>query len=677
MPTHYDGLRAVTELSQQELVNRIKSIWQSLQPNEKKVLSYLLKTNGEEALGIIQELESKHYWMKPLTIEEFVQSTEVAGPSIVSLYPKIKEDLITMVRGGYVEIVLTGGIGWGKTWSANYGLMYYLHRIMCMKNPQESLGLAGNSTLIMAMLSVNRDHAQKTILRDFGTFIGQSDFFKSVGYKITTKSIRVGKGVLEVWPSAANNNSLIGTNVVMGLVDEVNFGMNAKLVKSTGSLEEGGAFRTEAERVYSSLVTRMKSRFLDKGILPGVFYVVSSKNTLNDFTNKRIEAAQTDSSIFVADYPEWATKPKKLKGDKSFKVFFGGKTSPSRILSEGEEAPETHDEFAKVVEIPMDYIQEFKRDVVLALRDIAGVSVPPQSLYFTNRVPLIKAAKGRNESVIGRGEWIWTCVQNEVPFNWSIMTKRHQVQIDTKVSAFEGPIIQPETPRHIHVDLSTTECLTGFTMAHVHRYVEVPYKDGATGQMRVVRKPLFYVDAVFGVKAPYGGEVHLPTIVVMIEALRARGFLIDHVSSDQWQSKYMLQLLNGLGVKTSHVSMDTSTAPYDALKDAYLEGRISCPLPNILKNELWSLTRDNVADKVMKGHGASKDVADSLAGCIYTLSMSPPADVFDGMDFSDMVSPAVNASRVENEPMSSGSDVQRLHVSAQEDASSKGFFHDL
>jgi len=681
MATIFDGLRAKTTLSDKELLERLSSLWNVMSPEEQAVVLDVVGQGGSTD-GILDSLTETHYWHKPLSMAEFLEDTSVAGPGVESMFPQLKKDLITIVSGGYTEAVLTGGIGWGKSWSANYGLMYFMHRIMCLREPQESMGLAGNSALIVAMLSTNREQAQNTILKDLGRFIEQSDFFKQVGFKITKKMITIGK-CIEVHPSAANNGNLIGTNVIMGMLDEANFGVNAKQVKRTNSINETGQHLTAAEKVYNSLMARIKSRFMDKGHLPGVFFVVSSKNTEHDFTTRRIAEAQKDRTIFVADYPEWGTKPKKFRTKETFRVFFGGQSAQSRILKQGEDPPDIEDEFARVVEIPVDYRKEFEDDIVTALRDIAGVAVPKITLYFTNRKSIIKSAMGRNESVLINGGWIWPCVADQVPLDWTKLVKKHTKNIGGELLSFEGPITNPGTPRHIHLDLSSAHCLTGFTMAHTVRWVDRPYVDGQSGDgvVRTMRVPLIYVDAIFGIAAPPNGEINLPTVARIILALRERGYTIGHVSADQWQSKYLLQMLSGTGISTSEVSMDTTTLPYDGLKDLFNDGRISCPMPLILKSELFGLERDNLNNKVQKGSLTSKDVSDSLAGVCHTLVNKPSYAMFDLGDadsLSGMSAPSVNLERFDEAGLSSSGNVGRDNNERSAEAVvSRGFFHDL
>ena len=66
--------------------------------------------------------------------------------------------------------------------------------------------------------------------------------------------------------------------------------------------------------------------------------------------------------------------------------------------------------------------------------------------------------------------------------------------------------------------------------------------------------------------------------------------------------------------------MDKTTEPYDYLKLALYEGRVSMYNYPIVLQELEDLQRDQTTHQVIHLPQGSKDVADSLAGVVYTLS---------------------------------------------------------
>ena len=83
--------------------------------------------------------------------------------------------------------------------------------------------------------------------------------------------------------------------------------------------------------------------------------------------------------------------------------------------------------------------------------------------------------------------------------------------------------------------------------------------------------------------------------------------------------------------------------PYDTLKTAIYEQRLFFYEYEPLLRELRTIQKDNVKNKVDHPKDGSKDVADALAGIVYTLTMNyhgPPMGIIKGISqYSD---PAVN-----------------------------------
>ncbi len=93
------------------------------------------------------------------------------------------------------------------------------------------------------------------------------------------------------------------------------------------------------------------------------------------------------------------------------------------------------------------------------------------------------------------------------------------------------------------------------------------------------------------------------------------------VSADSFQSVDMLQTLRQAGFTTGRRSMDRTTGPYEFLKSALYDGRVSVPRNGHLMGELLSLEVDAQAGRIDHPPGGSKDLADALAGVVHGLTM--------------------------------------------------------
>ena len=99
-------------------------------------------------------------------------------------------------------------------------------------------------------------------------------------------------------PVAGSDTGAIGMNVFGGIIDEMNFMPRVK--GSAFSRLRGGEEYDKAQALYLSIIRRMKSRFMVRGMLPGKLILVSSSNYPGDFTDQKIEEAKTDKTTFVS-----------------------------------------------------------------------------------------------------------------------------------------------------------------------------------------------------------------------------------------------------------------------------------------------------------------------------------------------------------------------------------------
>lgn len=90
------------------------------------------------------------------------------------------------------------------------------------------------------------------------------------------------------------------------------------------------------------------------------------------------------------------------------------------------------------------------------------------------------------------------------------------------------------------------------------------------------------------------------------------------ISADSFQSVDMLQTFRRAGFITG--SMDRTTAPYEYLKSALYDERVSIPDHPVLRRELIALEIDHKSGKVDHPPTGSKDFADALAGVVYGLT---------------------------------------------------------
>ncbi|MGA7623195.1 MAG: hypothetical protein WB630_13950 [Candidatus Acidiferrales bacterium] len=99
--------------------------------------------------------------------------------------------------------------------------------------------------------------------------------------------------------------------------------------------------------------------------------MISSARYPNNFTERKAMEALADKSIFVRQYSAWETKPKNQFMTETFRVEVGDVTRRSRVLDDSEDGinPE------RVIEVPLDFKEQFDKDPDAAVRDFAGIPV--------------------------------------------------------------------------------------------------------------------------------------------------------------------------------------------------------------------------------------------------------------------------------------------------------------
>ena len=623
MIKHSKG-RARSERSVQDLEDSLRQDIENLSPEERETLRIMLgeldqpMDDGERVIDIMSDAE----WERsPVDMETFIRDPYYLGSTCSNLYPQLFEDLVELFEGEYNEAILTGSIGWGKTFFASIGICRVLYELSCMRNPQESFGLASGSVLAITNMSVNETLARKVVFENIATKIKLSRYFQeNFPFDPTAKEIRFPKQV-QLIARATTDTSVLGLNTIAAIMDETNFMAQYSSKKRAA---DGRRLQVvdQAETIYASIKRRMKSRFAASGKLPGILFMVSSKKTNNDFTARRVRESMHDQNVFVRDYSLWDVKPQGHYSDKKFFVLAGNENVPSRILDPGEEerySDELTPENCVLIEVPIDFKQDFELDLEGSIRDIAGVATVAVNPYIQRREKIHDAVDKDRKHPFS------TMVYDPSrggKFLWHEMVEEKLVRVyNGSMEPQRRPILNPDAPRHIHIDPSLTGDATGFCMAHISGFKPV-IRRTEDGRQYPERAPMYVVDLIMQIVPPIGGEIVLGDMRHLVYDLTAHGYMITCVSLDSFQSADTIQQLKSKGYRSEVLSVDLQPEPYDNLKMALYEGRVSYyPYPPLLR-ELETLQEDRTGrrrkiDHPVKG---SKDCSDALAGVLSTLS---------------------------------------------------------
>jgi hypothetical protein len=595
----------------QETTGLLEEDLETLSEEERAVMETILQelADPEGSAELLQTLGNLEWVRTPVDMKTFVMDPYYLGNTCDNLYPILLKDLTALFDEGYREAVFTGAIGWGKTFAASIGICRLLYILSCMRDPHRSFGIAANSNISIVCLSVNEILATKVAYENIATKIEASPYFQEhFPFEKTKKELRFPK---KVWVAAraSNDGSVLGLNVIGGLLDETNF-----MPKATKNQDPRFNLQDRAEVLYNAMQRRMKSRFERKGRFPGILFVVSSKQTNDDFTAKRIRESITDPKVFVLDYALWDVKPEIHYGGEWFHVVVGNEQAPSRIIADDEDIDEvrvTLPEDCVIIAVPEDFRADFENDLEGAIRDLAGVATVAVSPYIQRRTKIVDAVHPSLKH----------------PFSVSVYDPSQPGRFywhkmlcpDPEAEGGNRPIISPHAPRHIHIDPSLTGDSTGFVMGHISGWTEVVRRDDE-GNKYPERAPEITADVILKIVPPIGGEIILGEVRKLVYQLSRHGYMITCVSIDSWNSADAIQKLNQRGFNALQLSIDRTMDPYDLLKSALYEDRLHIyDYPELLR-ELRELEHDRIKRKVDHPLRGSKDIADALAGIVYTLT---------------------------------------------------------
>jgi hypothetical protein len=625
----YNNGRYRSYRQESETKKLLDSNLSNLSKDEQEALKILLEQldKNTKGLNLYDQISKLEFKSEPVDLRTFVFDPYYLGATCDVTYPRLFEDLQELFDGDYQEAVLTGSIGWGKTFMASIGLCYILYQLSLMKNPQKSFGLSSTSTIDIVVFSVTEELASKVAFDNIVGKIESSEYFqKNFPFEVNKKELNFPSKI-RVSPRATTDNSAVGLNVMSAFIDETDF-MKQKPSKRH-RLE--AADQDTAEKIYNIIKRRMKSRFQKQGRLPGLLFVVSSKNSRDAFSERLIKRSVNDPNVFVRDYATWDVKPPEtFSTPERFWVLVGNDSVPSKILDQKdyETLKGTLPDDCVVVDVPEDYRPDFERDLEGAIRDIAGIATISVSPFIQRREKLLECIALHQQAYPGVNH----------PFTMEVFTPGQPGQFmwERMVAPFRErgflghyetrfrPKINPKAIRHIHIDPSLKGDATGLCMAHVSGWKNVIRK-AADGNTYEERAPVYTVDFVLQIIPPIGDEIILGDVRQFVYDLSAHGYIISRVTLDGWQSADAIQTLTRKGYTSELLSVDRTMDPYENMKMAFYEGRVLMYEYEPLLQELRTIQKDLVRKKVDHPPTGSKDIADAMAGCLYTLSQNAVA----------------------------------------------------
>lgn len=523
---------------------------------------------------------------RPATLREFIGTDylniekRIRPAVLIELEYIMGESVDGERMTAFAKAMVTGGIGIGKTTIASVVLPYLAHWVLCLKDPQDFFDLLPGSRIAFMQMSTSGSQAKEVVFGDIKARIEHSPWFKKYPPNPNFKNqIRFPK---EIWilPGDSAETTFEGYNILGGILDEAD---SHKVTQNKDYAEQG----------YDTIHARITSRFQERGFI----LVIGQMKRLNGFAAKKYKEFRKDDKAYAVRMTIWESLgwDRFLNPDGTRDSFWYD-SERHEIIPSGIAA--TIGQSEQLIEIPNVYKQDFLNNPQKALRDLAGMPPATGSPFIA------------------------------LPFKISEAQHRwHERAGDVYPVDAKGRIAKwfraPNNLKRVcHIDMAFADDgdALGFAMGHVPQVVEI---DGEL-------KPYIIFDLLMRIAAPPGREIFLGDIRRLIYDLRdERGFKIVKVTTDGFQSTDTRQQLERRRIETELVSVDRQMLPYEDLREAIYENRVEFPqymvryrpddsdMTEIVYKELSEIMDNGV--KVDHPPEGSKDIADAMAGVVYTL----------------------------------------------------------
>lgn len=549
-----------------------------------------IKTKEEKLRG--SPVANELFWYEPpVSPKEFIESDRFLGNKARGGYirPWVIETMEEIFSYGpyylpkYQTAAIICGKGSGKSYLTALMNCYMTYQILSFKSFTTFLHTDGattkldpTTTLMLIGMAKSTKQAKEIVFDTTKKFIHQVAAFRERGWlpnpDVTTELQYSTKNEfgedfkkLLIVPGNSSETFAVGFALYGGVIDEA------------------GLFREKrkdpVETIYNELNFRRHSRFGANGIIT----LISSATTEDVFIEKLYAQASKDNSIFALRKSTYDCDPKYFLSER-FSLTASYETGDGQIKKTELNPPK---------ELKMMY--EF--NLHQALRDINGIPSLVGAPFYPDFVLLTsKINKDRIDPCPDAGK-----DKSETPND--VMQKLPEW--------FRGI---PGCKYRIHGDLAKgaivdNQCGLGLAMVHKIADPHLGYK--------------VKLDLAVRFKAPTGHEIQIDSVLALIKWLKeARGFDIDYVTFDQWNSLMPIQTIESWHNGMHAGELKVGYKEHTFLKTLALTGQFDWYEDTNLLFELKRL--EDFGDSVDHSPTSFKDEADAVAGAVYSVAALEP-----------------------------------------------------
>ncbi len=526
-------------------------------------------------------------------IETFIKDPFYLGKVLGDgLYPIWLEASKKLFPNPYAEskeeIILTGGIGLGKSTFALLISFYDLCKVLSLKNPHKYYNLIESTVISIAFMNATKNLASGVLYDQAIEWIENSPYFKSKLAPKPSRTLFVKNIHITV---GSRGKDMLGQAIIGAIFSEIN-SMNV--------------VHGQAEDNFDTISTRRKSRFGKSGkVINGHLILDSSNKGSRSFIDDRIEEKQRSNTndYITLSYSHWdAIWHEGKYSGQMFKVFCGNESRDPFIIEEDTDPALIKGlDSSRIIEVPVEHHQDFKFNIVKSIRDLAGVSTFSIHSFIPSTGLLVKCCSRANP------------VNSEkIVLDFFDKTQKLENYIDLRLLAKLNDGL-----RFIHIDLGLKNDSTGIASTYVDGFIDVKNYDVKTGKTQINREPRFVTEWVMEIMPVPGQEVPIYKIKEFILSMsKLFDYPVETVSTDGFQSSNIRQDLTLKGINSKLISVDRTKDPYEYTKDCIMEERLTTPNLKKLLIEFRELEENE--KKVDHPDTGSKDLTDAVTGSVWS-----------------------------------------------------------
>lgn len=537
---------------------------------------------------------------EPVSLEEFLYSTDYVAfprdpengkPGLSPIQYEVIQyaeriyfpetfEMMAEIYGGYwaetKDIRMTNilnvmwGKGAGKDAVIRLSVLRVVYMLLCLRSPQSYFGVPESSSIHLLNVAANAPQANRAFFEPMTKDVKRGWFADKA---VAKKSSIVFNKNIEAISGHSSVDGQEGLNLIMGIADEIDaFKTRSEMVGLGRRSREAS---TSAESILHMLRTSCSTRF------PQVYkqVTISFPRYKGSKMQQLVAETREDNKTMGRESKMYASGPHATWDVNPLRKF-------------------------------EDFADDYRKDPVEAAAKYECNPSGSTNPYFRN-MSIFKNSVDIEEPPIQVSYELRTTVSEETG-----------AEIEQWEPVFEfADWFQPSSGAAyaVHGDLAVVGDRAGIAMSHVVDWVEVPVtfvNEASVLETRTERKPVIRNDFTIAFEADIGikpaREIKIRWARELIFELIRRGFRIERVTYDQYQSKDSMQIIEDAGIETDRVSTDLNNNVWRTLKDVASDNRLKMSANELLMTELESLV--DLGRKVDHPPAGGKDLADAF-GC--------------------------------------------------------------